>query len=864
LSAAFGETPASAIALWQQSRLEHRQGRVLAALELARRAVEIDPDNSDAQNELGDLYRRIGSSRGAVEAYRRALELRPDHPEAARKLAMVLDTLKPLEESAAAHRRAIEQEPGNAEHLYALAAVCRDMGDIGAAVETLKQALAIRPEAHAFRRLGATLCAIGRRDEAAATYEAWLRAEPDSPLAPHLLAACSGKDVPHRAPDAFVAAEFDRFADTFDQVLDQLEYRAPALVAKALQRIAGEPRGELDIVDAGCGTGQLAQHLRPYARRLVAVDLSPKMLEQAARRALYDQTSLAELAAFLRASPETFDVVAASDTLNYFGDLRDALAAARASLRPGGRLLFTLERAAEEALPEGYCIHPHGRYSHTEVYVRRTLAQAGFCLVEVENAHLRREGDAYVDGLVVSAQRVSAQRKEHNAQLENVASAIALHQRGQLGEAEAAYLAALEADKDNADALHFLGVLRHQQGQSFQALDLVWRALEIRPDYVDALNNLGNIYQHLESPAEAAKAYEMALALRPDHPQALRNRAMVLREVQRLEALADACRRAIARDALNVENYYALAAAYKDMDRFDEAVETLRQALAIRPEAEGFRRLGQVLRWLRRTDEAAANYEAWLRIEPDNPIARHMLAACTLSEVPARASDAFVTTMFDGLAGSFDEALHRIEYRAPALVGQALQRAAGEPRQELGIVDIGCGTGLLAPYLRPYARRLVGVDLSPKMLAQAAKRALYDESVVAELGSFLRASPGGFDVVASSDTLVYFGDLGEVLAAARRSLRPGGTLVFTLEHEANQAETPAGYRIHPHGRYSHTEPYVRGGLAEAGFERVEVEKATLRREGDAYVEGLVVAARAAGGPGVAGAAGSDTSSTRNP
>jgi predicted TPR repeat methyltransferase len=152
----------------------------------------------------------------------------------------------------------------------------------------------------------------------------------------------------------------------------------------------------------------------------------------------------------------------------------------------------------------------------------------------------------------------------------------------------------------------------------------------------------------------------------------------------------------------------------------------------------------------------------------------------------------------------------------------------------------------------------VGVDLSPKMLAQAAKRALYDESVVAELGSFLRASPGAFDVVASSDTLVYFGDLGEVFAAARRSLRPGGTLVFTLEHEANEAETPTGYRIHPHGRYSHTEPYVRRALAETGFDLVGVEKANLRREGDAYVNGLVVTARAAGG------AGSEASSSLKP
>jgi predicted TPR repeat methyltransferase len=841
LTAALGEALASANALLRQGELEHRQGRALGALELVRKAIEIDPDNSDAQNELGDIYRSLGSSRSAVEAYRRALELRPDHPEAAGKLAMVLDEFKPLEESAAAHRRAIEQEPGNAEHLYALAAVCKDMGHIGAAVEALEKALAIRPEAHAFRRLGAMLCATGRLDEAAAAYEAWLRAEPGSPLARHMLAACSGKDVPHRAADEFVAAEFDRFADTFDQVLDQLEYRAPVLVAKALQRIAGEPHGELDIVDAGCGTGHLAQYLRPYARRLVAVDLSPKMLERAARRALYDQTSRAELTTFLRASPGAFDVVAASDTLNYFGDLRDALAAARASLRPGGRLLFTLERAAEEALPEGYCIHPHGRYSHAEAYVRRALAQAGFCVIDIEKAQLRREGDAYVDGLVVSAQR-----KEHDPQSENVASAIALHRRGEFGEAEAIYLAVLEADPDNTDALHYLGVLRHQQGRSILAVDLVCRAIEIRPDYVDALNNLGNIYQQLGSPAEAARVYKAALELQPDHPEALRNRGKALRKLERLEQCADAYRRAIEQEPLNVEHYYGLAAAYKEMQRLDDAVQTLRKALALKPEPEGFGRLGQILYWLRRTDEAADNYQAWLRIEPDNPVAKHMLAACTLKDVPGRAEEAFVTRVFDCLAEGFDEALHRIEYRAPALVGQALQRGVGAPRGDLEIMDAGCGTGLLAQHLRPYARRLVGVDLSPKMLEQARKRGLYDEAVVAELASFLDSSPEAFDVVASSDTLVYFGDLREVLAAAHRSLSPGGMLLFTLEQAIDEDEGAPGYRLNPAGRYMHTEPYVRRSLGDAGFELIEIEKAHLRREGETYVDGLVVAARAAG------------------
>ena len=131
------------------------------------------------------------------------------------------------------------------------------------------------------------------------------------------------------------------------------------------------------------------------------------------------------------------------------------------------------------------------------------------------------------------------------------------------------------------------------------------------------------------------------------------------------------------------------------------------------------------------------------------------------------------------------------------------------------------------------------------MLAKAAARAIYDDIVASELALFLRSAPEAFDVVASADTLVYFGDLGEVLAAARRSLRPGGTLVFTLEHELDPAGAPNGYRIHPHGRYSHAEGYVRKALAEADFEVIGIEKASLRLEGTGYVDGLVVSARAA-------------------
>jgi len=427
---------------------------------------------------------------------------------------------------------------------------------------------------------------------------------------------------------------------------------------------------------------------------------------------------------------------------------------------------------------------------------------------------------------------------------DRVLAAIATHRSGRLDEAEKAYLEVLEDDPDNVDALHYLGVLRHQQGRSYQALELVSRAINLKPDAVDAINNLGNIYLQLGAGVEATVAYQHALGLRPDHPDALRNLGIARRTLEPHVESVKRYQRAIELDPANPENYYPLAHAYKHLARYEDMLATLKKALAGRSEADTYSWLGHLLCALGRHADAAANYEAWLRAEPDNPIPKHMLAACTRKDVPARADDGFVAGLFDPFAETFDQVLlGRLEYRAPALVGAALKRIAGEPCGELEIVDAGCGTGLLAQYLRPYARRLVGVDLSAKMQEKARPRG-YDELVVAEIGSFLRSAVGTFDIIASSDTLVYFGDLREVIAAARAALRQAGAVVFTLEHFADADQAPAGYRIHPHGRYSHTEPYVRGMLAQAGFERVEIEKAHLRREGGRYVDGLVVAARA--------------------
>jgi predicted TPR repeat methyltransferase len=97
-------------------------------------------------------------------------------------------------------------------------------------------------------------------------------------------------------------------------------------------------------------------------------------------------------------------------------------------------------------------------------------------------------------------------------------------------------------------------------------------------------------------------------------------------------------------------------------------------------------------------------------------------------------------------------------------------------------------------------------------------------------------------LIVSADTLVYFGDLGDVTAVAAKALRPGGVLVFTVER-AQPADAPGGYRIHPHGRYSHTGDYLLRTLAEAGFIAPSLREVKLRKEASTWVEGWLVSAR---------------------
>jgi predicted TPR repeat methyltransferase len=261
--------------------------------------------------------------------------------------------------------------------------------------------ITLRPKHREARRLLALAhCVLGDVDEAVRIFDEWLADEPGDPIALHMRAACGGRDAPVRASNGFVERTFDSFAASFEAKLEQLSYRAPALVAAMLETSHVEPSKQLDVLDAGCGTGLCGSLLAPYARRLIGVDLSEGMLALAKEKQVYDGLIRGELTDHMRAHHATFDVIVSADTLVYFGDLEGAIAAFAGALRPNGLLVFTLEHAAGD--DAGYRLEVHGRYSHAWAYVERLLASAGL-RPHIVQAELRMEAGVPVPGLVIQA-----------------------------------------------------------------------------------------------------------------------------------------------------------------------------------------------------------------------------------------------------------------------------------------------------------------------------------------------------------------------------------------------------------------------------------------------------------------------------
>jgi predicted TPR repeat methyltransferase len=154
------------------------------------------------------------------------------------------------------------------------------------------------------------------------------------------------------------------------------------------------------------------------------------------------------------------------------------------------------------------------------------------------------------------------------------------------------------------------------------------------------------------------------------------------------------------------------------------------------------------------------------------------------------------------------------------------------------MLDLGCGTGLAGQAFADFADEIVGVDLSPGMIAEARRKDIYARLETADLQAFLAGESGrSADLVIAADVLVYVADLAPLCREVARALSPAGLFAFTVETHDGQGVI-LGERL----RYAHAAGYIQSALAGTGFEAVKLGPASTRKENGLAVPGLLAVA----------------------
>lgn len=417
----------------------------------------------------------------------------------------------------------------------------------------------------------------------------------------------------------------------------------------------------------------------------------------------------------------------------------------------------------------------------------------------------------------------------------------ALYGLKEMKKAEEAYRKAAGLMPADAVAPANLAGLYYEERRFEEGLDACRTALERDAEYVNAYLHRGNILTELGRYAEALDAYEEAGKRAPEDILVLYNKAQPLVMMERYDE-AQACYAALLEtDPDNTDYLSGLALIQEKREDFAGAADTYLHILELKPTPVGHISLAGCLYSMRmygQDDGVLSFLDRWTTLFPDEPVARHTLETLNNAAGIRRASGEYVRELFDTFADSFDSVLESLDYKAPALIAEAVEQIV-RPPETVRILDLGCGTGLCGMHLHariPHAS-LTGVDLSEAMLEKARARGVYTHLHQEDILSFLPNRREAFDLIVSGDVFTYLGDLSELFAGVAGALTRGGSAVFTVSENTADRET---YALEPSGRFVHGEKYVTSELDKNNLVFKTVRRVELRKEMGENVAGLLV------------------------
>jgi predicted TPR repeat methyltransferase len=355
-----------------------------------------------------------------------------------------------------------------------------------------------------------------------------------------------------------------------------------------------------------------------------------------------------------------------------------------------------------------------------------------------------------------------------------IADAQQLVERGELAAGEARYREALALAPDHLGALSLLGFLLVDRGDVSGAIDLLERARDIAPAFAPIQLALGAAYAEAGLEAQAVTAMETAVKLDDTSTVPLERLAKLHIRGRRTREAIGVLRRIVRRDAAHAEARFLLAGLTGD--------------------------------------PGTTNVDA--------------------------PPPALIADLFDTYAPTFERHLvEELQYRVPRALAALVAETGAVPDRTWRVLDLGCGTGLAGVELAAYARELIGVDLSPRMVTRARERGLYAEVHCEDLATTL-ARVTDVDLIVAADVFIYVGVLDQAIAACARALRPGGLLAFSVERSTGEDVV-----LQTTLRYAHGDAYIRGLASAHGLAVERAEPTVLRVDNDEPAHGMLYLVR---------------------
>lgn len=395
--------PDFAQAHWQLGTLYLARDELDKAIEHYRSLLQQNPEHIEALNNLGVVYLKQNKFNDAIEMFQKVLSVEPKHKDARSNLATVLLQQDRFTEAGWHYQLYLQLVPDDSEAHYNSAVAAMALGNTEEAIYHFQRTLELTPQhGDAQSNLAAIYLKKGNKELAINYYQQALKLQPNNAAIIYMLDALEKKHVPSGAPAEYIKNLFDNYAGYFDkQLTENLHYQTPILMRTALKKIMPATDEKYVVLDLGCGTGLSGVEFRDLAKHLTGVDLSPRMLEKAKEKNIYDELFEASILDFLANTSAQFDLIIAADTLVYFGDLSAVFAGCFRSLRHKGFFVFSTELG----VGENYELQTSGRYSHSKSYIQKLATEHSFTLLEVQEVIGRYQQEQPVQNVIYILQR---------------------------------------------------------------------------------------------------------------------------------------------------------------------------------------------------------------------------------------------------------------------------------------------------------------------------------------------------------------------------------------------------------------------------------------------------------------------------